>query len=228
MRQQIEWLPFELVPDDSDRGYRLVQHNPLTDPETGITTYEMHGYSLRATTTDGYHVTVILELDPAEGTAVTRLTIKPSRFVEEGDRYRPREPDEVRKSPINTSVLKLISFTDIVNRIVDVENLYARATVEIPEVSGAATDRAQDLKKRGPRRDNKKHARQAEQVLNSMRQGRGYQTRLGDEWIAGRNTVKKRISQLRERGWLTGRAPGLLLETWRNEHGPNHWKEKDN
>ncbi len=218
----IDWMPFKLIPHDNERGFRTVAVYPNQDQETGHYVFEMHGYTPAPTLKDGYHMTATIELDDDRGAAVTRLVIEPSSTIQqEDDTHRAREPNEMRLSPVNTTVLGLIKFTEIVNRIAEIEENYGAKIAPIRSGEGAlAKLRSTNLKKRGPRKDLAKDANRAEQVLRSMQQGRGYQerlVRLDEDWFVGIDAVKKRIKFLRRDGWLHadyGR-PGPTLVSWR-------------
>jgi hypothetical protein len=225
----IDWLPLELTPDNSERGYSVVPIYPKKDQRTRAYVFEMHGYTPVPTLTDGYHITATIELDADRGAAVTRLLIEPSVTIQqEDDVHRKREPNERRLSPINTSTLGLIKFTDVVNRIAEIEEGYgARITPAHTEAAEMATQRAVDIKKRGGRKIAAKDAKRAEQVLHSMRQGRGYQARLvghDQDWFVGIDAVKKRIKFLRRDGWLHTDygKPGPALVRYRKDHDSDH------
>jgi hypothetical protein len=234
-RTPIDWLPFEILPDDSERGYRPIAIYPKQDQETGRYVFEMHGYTPTPTVTDGYHVTATIELDDNRGAAVTRLVIEPSSIIQrEDDTHRVRERDEMRLSPVNTTTLGLIKFTEIVNRIAEIEQEYGTLVAPIESGEGAlAKLRATNLKKRGPRKDLSRDAKRAEQVLRSMHQGRGYQARLvwlDEDWFVGIDAVKKRIRFLRRDGWLHTDygKPGSVLVRYRKDHDSDHSnKEED-
>lgn len=228
-RQPFEWMPLEIVPDDSERGFATVPVYPVF----GSRRYIIHGHTPAPKLTDGYHVTATVDIDALAGAAITRLVVEPSTTVLEGGRHRHREPEENRLSPVNTSTLARIRFTDILNRIADIEMRYELATADIPQISKATGKLIADLNKRGPREDERKHALWAQQALNAMKQGRGYQARLYDlhpgNWSISRDGVKKRISRLREDGWLHteyGRA-GPTLVQWRIEHPNDNSGEED-
>ena len=217
-RQALEWMPLEIVPDDTEQGYSTVQLNPETDPKTGTTTYTVNGYSRDPTVEDGYRVSVTIELDPTGGPAVTRLVIEPSRTVTDADDvHRPREPHEKRLSPVNSSVLSLVKFTEILNRLIEVEQGFAEFMAEKPERRKEIQQRLDRMRQRRPRKDPAKAAEHAEDVLAAMRSGRGYQARLKDEWSIGLEGVKKRVSRLRQDGWLHTdySRPGKTLVAWR-------------
>ena len=217
-RQALEWMPFKIVPDDSERGYRTTQLIPTVDPVTGATTFEMHAYSPSPTVEDGYHVTAIVEVDPV-GAAVTRIEVEPSPTILEDGRHRPRRPDEARRSPVNSSTLSLLKFTDMLNRIAEVEQMYADFLSGSCHQAGVV-ERLAQLKRRRPRKDPATASRHAEEALASMHEGRGYLERLLDQWGIGLEGVKKRISRLRADGWLAkdyGKA-GETLIAWRTEH----------
>jgi hypothetical protein len=222
-------MPLEIIPNDSDRGFATVPVYPVS----GSRTYIIHGHTPAPTPTDGFHVTATVDIDAVDGAVVTRLVIEPSTTIQEGGRHRPREREEKRLSPVNTATLTRIKFTDIINRIAEVEMSYAQAVADVPAVSDAIEERIADLRKRGPRKDQREHARWARQALASMRQGRGYQARLEDlyprDWTMTRDGIKKRISRLRADGWLHteyGRS-GPVLDQWRSEHPNDHSYEED-
>jgi hypothetical protein len=219
-------MPFKIVPNDSERGYRLVQVNPQRDSETGRLSFTMHGYTPTPKTSDGYHAIVKIDLDADGRAVVTRLVIEPSETVQRADgSHRLREADERLLSPINSTTLGLVRFTEIVNRIAEVEEDYAGVVAsELPEAGETISQSAKNLKKRGRRKDLAKDARHAEQVLNSMREGRGYLARLKDidgDWTVSDEGIKKRVSRLRKDGWLHADygKPGPTLVSWRKNHG---------
>jgi hypothetical protein len=218
-------VPFEIVPDDSDGGYRAVQLNPVFDPTTRTTTFVMKGYSPNPTVEDGYHLTATVEVGPTGGAAVIRLEIEPSRTIaEKEDVHRPRLTEEKRLSPINSSTLALLRFTEILNRIVEIESTLSGFLADSPVRQVEIQQRMERLRERRPRKDPATAAEHAEQALAAMQDGRGYQARLSDEWGIGVEGVKKRISRLRADDWLHGDygKPGDRLTKWRDEqHGAN-------
>jgi hypothetical protein len=221
-------MPFEIHPDDSDRGFYVKQINRERNRETGTYTFTVHGYTPAPTPTDGYHITATVELGAEGGPAVTRLLIEPSDTILEADRHRMRQPDENHLSPVNTSVLTLIKFTAIINRIAEVEEIYAEAIAADPKATAAERELLANLKRRQPRRDDAKHARHAEEALAAIGDGRDFNSRLKHQWMLSPDGVKKRISRLRERKWLTGRAAGPALTAWRNQQAFKNTQEENN
>lgn len=216
-RQALSWVPFEIVPDDNERGYSLVQLNPEKDPATGSTTFVLHGNSPAPTIDDGYRVAATVEVDQEGGATVTRLEFVPSpTILDEGVR-RPRTAEERRLAPINSYVVSLVKFTEILHCIVEVERGYAESLAELPERQAEIQLRLDRLRQRRPKKDPAGAAKHAEEALAVMFAGRGYQARLREDWGIGIEGVKKRISRLRADGWLHreyGR-PGETLVAWR-------------
>jgi hypothetical protein len=233
-RQPLDWMPLEIDPDNSKRGYHTIQHNPIPNPHTGGWTFTMFGHTPQPTVTDGYQATAVVELGTDHGAVVTRLVIEPSRLIHQGDdTHRLRLPDELPLAPVNSSTLSLIKFTEIANRIAEIEERYALFLEDaLPTAGQEALDRATSVHKRGPKKNLEAHAKYAEQVLDSMRQGRGYQKRLAElyptDW-AGIEATRKRISRLRQDGWLRSSwaTPGPQLLAYREEHGPDHWQKEN-
>ena len=76
-RQPFEWLPLEIIPDDSERGFATV---PVY-PEFGSQSYIMHGHTPAPTLADGYHIIATVDIDAVDGAVVTRLVVEPSTTV---------------------------------------------------------------------------------------------------------------------------------------------------
>ena len=232
-RQALDWVPFEIVPDDSDRGFAALPTYPTKDRARGVDYYPLHAYSPAPTPEDGYHVATIVEIDPTEGAAITRLVIEPSPTIFKDGRHRPRRKDEQRLSPVNSSALTLIRFTDILNRIAQIEDVYVEAASDLPDITSDSLAMIDGLKKRGPTKQPARAARHAEQALDAMHKGRGYLRRLPaiypEDWTISSDGVKKRIGRLRADGWLHreyGRE-GPVLDAWRRDHGSDHWTRED-
>ena len=216
-RQALDWMPLEIEPDDSERGFRTHPVIPVRNPKTGITTFPMHAYSKRPTAQDGYHVTATVTVGPAGGAVITRLEIEPSRSILERGRHRPRRPEEERLSPINSTTLSLLKFTQLLNRIVEIESTLSEKLADSPAHQAEIQERIERLRERRPRKDPATAAEYAEQALAAMQDGRGYQARLSDEWGIGIEAVKKRVSRLRADKWLHRDygKPGDTLSIWR-------------
>lgn len=218
-RQGFEWLTNrERVPNRNDeRGYDERQLFPATDPETGTTEFTVNGYSPYPTVEDGYHATATLEVGLEGGAAVTRLVVEPSSYVMDGAASRDREVHEMRSSPVNSSVMSRVKFTEILTSVFEEEHRYSEALAGLPEKQREIQQRLDRMRRRSPRRDPVIAAQQTEDVLAAMREGRGYQSRLSGEWGIGVDAVKKRVERLRKDGWLRqeyGR-PGETLIAWR-------------
>jgi hypothetical protein len=238
-------MPLDIVPAGNERGFRTISEIPITNTQTGGYTYRIHGHTPKPTPTDGYHITATIDLDAHGGAVVTKLVIEPSSVIREGDSHRPRQPDELRQTPVTTTALGLVKFTEIFSRIEELETKLLKALAEErPELQAAGVqfetaraaveERLRRLSRRGPRSSNDaKHARHAEQVLDSMSQGHRYQPRLRElypqDWTLSDDGIKKRIRRLRDNGWLHRDygKPGPTLTEWRDEHGPDRWAKEN-
>jgi hypothetical protein len=226
-------MPLEIILANNDRGYVTRQLYPTPNEAIGGYTFEIRGHTPAPTPTDGYYVAASVDVESTHGAAITRMVIEPSAFIQEGDLRRPRTDAEKHLSPVNSSVLGLIKFTDIINRLAEVEEEYADRVKEIPGMETAANERLENLRRRGPRRNDAQYARHAEQALDAMSKGRGYQRRLKQlypaDWYINDESLKQRIRRLRENEWLAPPRyplPGIALIEWRNEHGHDHWQKE--